>query len=125
KVGGAVVPVRITAEKWQGDKHVGRVGVNTLTNRSVRIKSAQRLRGPAGARGADAAATAADAGGGGGASPGADAHAKGGATGGKNGGKGGAERAAGLRAQAKADQENARMRDEREASPGSSSPSGP
>lgn len=62
KVGGGVVPVRITAEKWQGDKHVGRVGVNTLTNRSVRIKSAQRLRGPAGGQEADGAATTPDAG---------------------------------------------------------------
>ncbi len=116
KVSGGVVPVRITAEKWQGDKHVGWVGVNTLTNRSVRIKSAQRLRGPAGGQDATGGATTPDAGEGA-ASPGADAPAKGGATGGKNGGKGGAKRAAGLRAQAKADQENARMRDEREASP--------
>lgn len=112
KVGGGVVPVRITAEKWQGDKHVGWVGVNTKTNRSVRIKSAQRLRGPADAQEPAAAATTPDAGEGA-ASPTGKAPAKGGAKGGKDGTK----RAAGLRAQAKADQENARMRDEREASP--------
>src|SRR3954467_1577747 len=45
KVGEQVVPVKITEEKWTGDKHTGWAGVNTLTNRAVRIKSAQRLRG--------------------------------------------------------------------------------
>src|SRR5207249_1359469 len=44
KVSGEVVPVRIREEKWKGDKHTGWVGVNTLTGRSVYIKSAQRLR---------------------------------------------------------------------------------
>ncbi len=44
KVNGGVVPVRITGEKWTGDKHTGWIGVNTKTNRSVRIKSAARLR---------------------------------------------------------------------------------
>ncbi len=59
KVSGGVVPVRITAERWQGTKHVGWVGVNTQTNRGVRIKSAQRLRAEVKAGGgtADAAAT--------------------------------------------------------------------
>jgi len=44
KVSGGVVPVRITDEKWTGDKHTGWAGVNTQTGRAVRIKSAQRLR---------------------------------------------------------------------------------
>jgi len=44
KVSGGIAPVRITDEKWAGDKHVGWAGVNTQTGRSVRIKSAQRLR---------------------------------------------------------------------------------
>ncbi len=57
KVSGGVVPVRITAEKWSGDKHVGWVGVNTQTNRSVRIKSAQRLRAEVTGGTAGAAAT--------------------------------------------------------------------
>src|SRR3954466_14302023 len=48
KVGEQVVPVKITEEKWTGDKHTGWAGVNTLTNRAVRIKSAQRLRREAG-----------------------------------------------------------------------------
>jgi len=48
KVSGSVVPVRITAEKWQGEKHVGWSGVNVRTNKSVRIKSAQRLRNEVG-----------------------------------------------------------------------------
>src|SRR5690606_19333010 len=116
KVSGGVVPVRITSEKWSGDRHVGWVGVNTLTNRSIRIKSAQRLRGPAGGQEATAAATTPHAGEepkSPGAKPASEATAKGGA----KGGKGGPKRAAHLRAQAKADQENARMRDEREASP--------
>jgi hypothetical protein len=36
--------VKITAEKWKGDKHEGWVGVNTATKRQVRIRSAQKLR---------------------------------------------------------------------------------
>jgi HB1/ASXL restriction endonuclease-like protein with HTH domain len=44
KVTGGIAPVRITEEKWNGDKHTGRTGVNTQTGRAVRIKSAQRLR---------------------------------------------------------------------------------
>jgi hypothetical protein len=46
KVSGSVVPVRITQEKWKGDKHTGWVGQNIETGRSVYIKSAQRLRAP-------------------------------------------------------------------------------
>jgi len=41
KVSGSVADVRITAE----NPHGGWDGVNTLTNRKVRIKSSQRLRG--------------------------------------------------------------------------------
>lgn len=48
KVSGAVVPVRITAEKWQGDRHVGWVGTNVRTGKTVRIKTAQRLRNEVG-----------------------------------------------------------------------------
>src|SRR5688572_13321346 len=48
KVSDKVVPVRITAEKWAGDKHVGWAGVNVQTGKTVRIKSAQRLRAPVG-----------------------------------------------------------------------------
>ena len=44
EVSGAVVPVELIEEKWSGDKHVGWVGKNVQTGRSVRIKSAQRLR---------------------------------------------------------------------------------
>jgi HB1/ASXL restriction endonuclease-like protein with HTH domain len=44
KVSGGLASVRITGEKWNGDKHAGWAGVNTQTNRPVRIKSAQRLR---------------------------------------------------------------------------------
>src|SRR5690242_11013931 len=49
KVSGSIAPVRITEEKWKGDKHTGWVGTNTQTGRSVYIKSAQRLRAPAAA----------------------------------------------------------------------------
>lgn len=49
KVSGDVVPVKITGEKWSGDKHTGWTGTNTKTNRGVRIKTAQRLRGEVGA----------------------------------------------------------------------------
>ena len=58
KVSGQVVPVKITQEKWAGDKHVGWVGVNTKTDRPVRIKSAQRLRAQAGAGGSKPPTTA-------------------------------------------------------------------
>ncbi len=51
KVSGDIVPVKITGEKWSGDKHTGWVGTNTKTNRGVRIKSAQRLRGEVGGGG--------------------------------------------------------------------------
>ena len=51
KVSGDVVPVKITGEKWSGDKHTGWTGTNTKTNRGVRIKSAQRLRGEVGGGG--------------------------------------------------------------------------
>lgn len=43
-VSGKVVPVRIVEEKWTGDKHTGWLGMNTKTNRPVRIKSAAKLR---------------------------------------------------------------------------------
>ena len=43
-VGGKVVTVRIVEEQWKSDKHTGWKGVNTATNRPVRIKSAQELR---------------------------------------------------------------------------------
>ena len=46
KVSGSVADVRITGE----NPHGGWDGVNVATNRVVRIKSAQRLRGPAGER---------------------------------------------------------------------------
>ena len=49
KVSGDVVPVKITGEKWSGDKHTGWIGTNTKTNRGVRIKTAQRLRAEVGA----------------------------------------------------------------------------
>ena len=39
KIGDKVVPVKIVSEKWSGDKMVGWNGLNTLTNRPVRIKS--------------------------------------------------------------------------------------
>ena len=42
KVSGSVAEVRITGE----NPHGGWDGVNVATNRSVRIKSAQRIRGP-------------------------------------------------------------------------------
>ena len=44
KVSGEVAPVRITEEVWVGELHKGWKGTNTLSGRSVRIKSAQRLR---------------------------------------------------------------------------------
>ena len=48
KVSGSVVPVRIKEEQWRGDKHVGWVGTNVRTGKTVRIKSAQRLRNEVG-----------------------------------------------------------------------------
>ncbi|MBC7771666.1 MAG: winged helix-turn-helix domain-containing protein [Pyrinomonadaceae bacterium] len=48
KIGTSVVPVRIVSEKWSGDKHVGWNGLNTLTNRPVRIKSPAKLRSAVG-----------------------------------------------------------------------------
>jgi hypothetical protein len=44
KVSGGVVPVYIKEERWIGDDHRGWIGINTLTGRSVTIKSAQRLQ---------------------------------------------------------------------------------
>lgn len=44
KVSGGVVPVQIREERWIGEEHKGWIAVNTLTGRSVTIKSAQRLR---------------------------------------------------------------------------------
>jgi hypothetical protein len=44
KIPGGLAQVKITAEKWKGDKHEGWVGVNTATKRPVRIRSAQKLR---------------------------------------------------------------------------------
>ena len=41
KVSGELAPVRITAPS----PHGGWVGVNTKTNRTIRIKTAARLRG--------------------------------------------------------------------------------
>jgi HB1/ASXL restriction endonuclease-like protein with HTH domain len=58
KVSGGIAPVRITEEKWAGDKHTGWSGVNTETGRAVRIKSAQRLRAAVVPASADAAAPA-------------------------------------------------------------------
>jgi hypothetical protein len=46
KVPGGIAQVKITAEKWKGDKHEGWVAVNTATKRPVRIRSAQKLRPP-------------------------------------------------------------------------------
>jgi hypothetical protein len=44
KISDKVVPVRITEERWTGDKLTGWIGLNTKTNRPVRIKSATKLR---------------------------------------------------------------------------------
>lgn len=44
KVSGGIAPVQIREERWIGEQHKGWIGVNTLTGRSVTIKSAQRLR---------------------------------------------------------------------------------
>lgn len=91
KITTKIVPVRIDAEHKDG----GWTGTNTQTNRKVRIKTAQKLRGKS-----DAAASA-------------DKPAK------RQPAKkklSAAERKA-LLAQHKADQENARLREEREASP--------
>ncbi len=48
KVGAEVVSVRITDERWKGNSLDGWVGVNLKTNRSVRIKTAQKLRAEVG-----------------------------------------------------------------------------
>ncbi|MBL9032099.1 MAG: winged helix-turn-helix domain-containing protein [Phycisphaerae bacterium] len=63
KVGTQVVPVRITSEKWNGDKHAGWVATNVTTGRSIRVKSAQRLRREVGdkATGGNVAAASATA----------------------------------------------------------------
>lgn len=53
KVSGSIVPVTITAEKWTGDRHVGWVGTNVKTGKTVRITSAQRLRNEVGPTPAD------------------------------------------------------------------------
>lgn len=47
KISDKVVPVRLTEERWTGDMHTGWIGLNTVTNRPVRIKSAAKLRGEA------------------------------------------------------------------------------
>lgn len=44
KIGANTFAVRITDEKWKGDKLDGWVGVNLTTNRSVRIKTAAASR---------------------------------------------------------------------------------
>ncbi len=120
KVSDKLTVVRIDAENLRG----GWDATNVATGKKVRIKSAQRLRGTAsapkavpGATGGDGArATDATTG-----AAGADTGQQGG-NGGKGGGGGRAkkkltkqERDA-LRGQHKADQENARVRDERDAS---------
>jgi hypothetical protein len=48
KVSGGIAQVKITDERWLGDKHAGWKGVNTATGRAVTIKSAQRLRAAVG-----------------------------------------------------------------------------
>ncbi|MEX2220125.1 MAG: winged helix-turn-helix domain-containing protein [Phycisphaerales bacterium] len=78
KVSGGIVPVRITEEVWQGEKHIGWKGTNTQTGRAVRVKSAQRLRAAVGggkaakATAATKAAPAGDVGPGGAGGAGAD-----------------------------------------------------
>lgn len=47
KISDKVVPVRITEERWKGGTHAGWIGLNTVTKRPVRIKSAAKLRGEA------------------------------------------------------------------------------
>lgn len=95
KVTDKVVPVRLDKENPQG----GWDATNLATNKKVRIKSAQRLRGPAPASGAKVNAGAAK-------TPVKKKLTK----------KELAARRESLKAQHKADQENARLRDEREAS---------
>lgn len=56
KVGTSVVPVKVTQEKWIGEKMSGWVGLNMDTRRSVRIETAQRLRGPVEGKAATAGA---------------------------------------------------------------------
>jgi hypothetical protein len=50
KVSGGIAPVRITQEVWLGELQKGWKGINTETGRSVRVKSAQRLRARVGAK---------------------------------------------------------------------------
>lgn len=99
KVTNKVVPVRIDKENPRG----GWDGVNLVTNKQVRIKSAQRLRGRVTGKTANADATE--------AKPAAKKPVKKKLTAADR-----KARAAELRAQAKADQENARARDERDVS---------
>ncbi len=93
KITDKIVPVRIDAEHASGGWHA----TNTQTNRKVRIKSAQKLRCKA-----DAAAST-------------DAPAQSSSVPAKK--KLTADERKALIAQHKADQENARLREEREASP--------
>ena len=99
KVSDKVVPVRIDKENPRG----GWDATNLVTNKQVRIKSAQRLRGRVTGKTANADATE--------AKPAAKKPVKKKLTAADR-----KARAAELRAQAKADQENARVRDERNAS---------
>lgn len=99
KVTDKVVPVRIDNENPRG----GWDATNLVTNKQVRIKSAQRLRGRVTGKTANADATE--------AKPAAKKPVKKKLTAADR-----KARAAELRAQAKADQENARARDEHNAS---------
>ena len=99
KVTNKVVPVRIDKENPRG----GWDATNLATNKQVRIKSVQRLRGRVTGKTANADATE--------AKPAANEPVKKKLTAADR-----KARAAELRAQAKADQENARVRDERNAS---------
>jgi len=58
KVSGGLAQVKITEERWVGDKHAGWKGVNTATGRAVTIKSAQRLRAAVGDNSGDVAPSA-------------------------------------------------------------------
>ena len=126
KVSDRLTVVRIDAENPRG----GWDATNCATGKKVRIKSAQRLRGTASAPKAAPGATGGDGGRATDATTGAagaDTGQQGGNAGkGRGGGSGEGGRAKkkltkkerdALRGQHKADQENARARDEREASP--------
>jgi hypothetical protein len=102
KVSDRVVPIHIDRENPRG----GWVATNQVTNKQVRIKSAQRLRGPA-PRKDDSAAKAVDAVTKGNLADGVKVPT---ATAKKKLTK---KQQEALGAQAKADQENARLRDER------------